>query len=197
MWYKLFFSLVQDLIDTNSAFFARAASKAPSINEVNQNHKDNMSNSKKKKGGNSTTQNQQSSSSSQNKSHINEENGKKKKIHSELSTSSSISNNTMSSQHNHKNTKNDTNNIQPQILKNSVPEPQKSNMKNDVHKDDDLILQSRQVAVKGNQLAQTNDYTGAVEMFSKAISLDPTDFRFVIRLFILYIVQGTKDIRPY
>ena len=196
MWYKLFFSLVQDLIDTNSAFFARAASKAPSINEVNQNHKDNMSNSKKKKGGNSTTQNQQSSSSSQNKSHINEENGKKKKIHSELSTSS-ISNNTMSSQHNHKNTKNDTNNIQPQILKNSVPEPQKSNMKNDVHKDDDLILQSRQVAVKGNQLAQTNDYTGAVEMFSKAISLDPTDFRFVIRLFILYIVQGTKDIRPY
>ena len=49
---------------------------------------------------------------------------------------------------------------------------------NGLHQRDDLVLQSRQVAVKGNQLAQANDYTGAVEMFTKAISLDPTDFRY-------------------
>ena len=109
-----------------------------------------------------------------------------------MTSSISSSSNTQSQQH-HKNTKNDTNNTQPQILKNTVPEPQKSNMKNGVHTSDDLILQSRQVAVKGNQLAQTNDYTGAVEMFSKAISLDPTDFRFVNTIFFRSLLIGKNE----
>lgn len=43
---------------------------------------------------------------------------------------------------------------------------------------DVIILQSRQVAVQGNQMAQTGDYHGAVKMFSKAIQLDPSDFRY-------------------
>lgn len=48
---------------------------------------------------------------------------------------------------------------------------------------DSIVLQSRQLAVQGNQLAQTGDYHGAVDMFTKAINLDQTDFRYVTALF--------------
>ena len=44
---------------------------------------------------------------------------------------------------------------------------------------DQTIMQSRQMAVRGNELAQIGNYHEAVKMFSKAIQLDPTDFRLV------------------
>ena len=42
---------------------------------------------------------------------------------------------------------------------------------------DAVVLKSRQIAVKGNELASKEDYHGAIKMFTQAIQLDPTDFR--------------------
>jgi len=43
---------------------------------------------------------------------------------------------------------------------------------------DPRVLRSRQLAVRGNEMAQVEEYTAAIQLFSEAISLDPTDFRF-------------------
>jgi len=187
----------EDLIDTNSAFFARAASKAPTVsNEVtsHQHQKENTSsssnNNKKKKGGansggSGTTNHSQQPQTQQplHNNHTTENNNsKKKKVPPPLSTtstSSSTSNTTTNNQKNTSTSKNTTSQKSHISPRNSEPSSQKSPpLTNGDHKPDDIILQSRQVAVQGNQLAQQNDYTGAVEMFTKAISLDPTDFRF-------------------
>ncbi|CAG5136687.1 unnamed protein product [Candidula unifasciata] len=40
------------------------------------------------------------------------------------------------------------------------------------------VLRSRQLAVRGNEMAQVGQYKSAIQLFTEAISLDPTDFRF-------------------
>lgn len=43
---------------------------------------------------------------------------------------------------------------------------------------DPVVLRSRQLAIKGNEMAQLGHYSAAIELFSEAIKLDPNDFRF-------------------
>ncbi|XP_038045539.1 uncharacterized protein LOC119720084 [Patiria miniata] len=43
---------------------------------------------------------------------------------------------------------------------------------------DPIVLQSRQTAVKGNEMANLGHYSAAIELFTQAIELDPRDFRF-------------------
>lgn len=43
---------------------------------------------------------------------------------------------------------------------------------------DPVVLRSRQLAIKGNEMAQQGHYTAAIELFSEAVKLDPRDFRF-------------------
>ncbi|XP_061177887.1 uncharacterized protein LOC133186662 isoform X3 [Saccostrea echinata] len=43
---------------------------------------------------------------------------------------------------------------------------------------DPVVLRSRQLAIKGNEMAQLGHYKSAIELFSEAIKLDPNDFRF-------------------
>ncbi|XP_056004888.1 uncharacterized protein LOC125657853 isoform X2 [Ostrea edulis] len=43
---------------------------------------------------------------------------------------------------------------------------------------DPVVLRSRQLAIKGNEMAQLGHYIAAIELFSEAIKLDPNDFRF-------------------
>lgn len=43
---------------------------------------------------------------------------------------------------------------------------------------DPVVLRSRQVAVKGNEMANLGNYQAAVDLFSQAINLDAKDFRF-------------------
>lgn len=43
---------------------------------------------------------------------------------------------------------------------------------------DPVILRSRQVAVKGNEMANLGNYQAAVDLFTQAIKLDAKDFRF-------------------
>ncbi|KAL9982579.1 hypothetical protein ACROYT_G004641 [Oculina patagonica] len=43
---------------------------------------------------------------------------------------------------------------------------------------DPLVLRSRQVAVKGNEMANLGNYQAAVDLFTQAINLDAKDFRF-------------------
>lgn len=48
----------------------------------------------------------------------------------------------------------------------------------DLNSIDNIVIKSRQLAVKGNDFAAKADYLDAIEMFTEAIQLDPTDFRF-------------------
>ncbi|XP_063431987.1 uncharacterized protein LOC134714567 isoform X1 [Mytilus trossulus] len=43
---------------------------------------------------------------------------------------------------------------------------------------DPVVLRSRQLAIKGNEMAQQGHYTAAIELFTEAVKLDPRDFRF-------------------
>ncbi|CAH3139968.1 unnamed protein product [Pocillopora meandrina] len=43
---------------------------------------------------------------------------------------------------------------------------------------DPVVLRSRQVAVKGNEMANVGNYQAAVDLFTQAINLDAKDFRF-------------------
>ncbi|XP_074643081.1 uncharacterized protein LOC141900199 isoform X2 [Tubulanus polymorphus] len=43
---------------------------------------------------------------------------------------------------------------------------------------DPIVLRSRQLAIRGNELANTGHYAAAVDLFTEAIKLDPKDFRF-------------------
>ncbi|XP_032222089.1 uncharacterized protein LOC116604176 [Nematostella vectensis] len=43
---------------------------------------------------------------------------------------------------------------------------------------DPLVLQSRQIAVRGNEMANLGNYQAAIELFTQAIKLDARDFRF-------------------
>ncbi|KAH9518551.1 hypothetical protein Btru_017126 [Bulinus truncatus] len=43
---------------------------------------------------------------------------------------------------------------------------------------DPKVLRSRQLAIRGNEMAQVDEYTAAIQLFTEAISLDPSDFRF-------------------
>ena len=41
-----------------------------------------------------------------------------------------------------------------------------------------MVLQSRQLAIRGNEAANVGQYTVAVRLFTEAIRLDPNDHRF-------------------
>ncbi|KAJ7390396.1 hypothetical protein OS493_025650 [Desmophyllum pertusum] len=43
---------------------------------------------------------------------------------------------------------------------------------------DPVVLRSRQVAVKGNEMANLGNYQAAIDLFTQAINLDAKDFRF-------------------
>ncbi|XP_055882275.1 nucleolin-like isoform X2 [Biomphalaria glabrata] len=43
---------------------------------------------------------------------------------------------------------------------------------------DPKVLRSRQLAIRGNEMAQVDEYTAAIQLFTEAINLDSTDFRF-------------------
>jgi len=226
----------EETIDTNSAFFARAASKAPTQNGLSQNSEVSKDNNKKKKN-TQATQGQQTNKKSkkQNNNHnTNASSVSPSSINNDINKSNNIknsSNNVISNgvvnnnniKHNISNTtpngiaanditannkkssttpvtspeqtSKNTNlngstlahyNIQ-NIAENSKSEPvENETIKTDTSNinrsktemNNNIILQSRQVAVQGNQMAQTGDFHSAVKMFTKAISLDPTDFRF-------------------
>lgn len=157
----------EEIIDTNSAFFARAASKAPNLSSSGENPKENT---KKKK------------SPQQKENNTNSNINTKKKVPPPLSTASSSSTtSSTTSQENHKapssrisSEKYNSSSSAPNTTDNKTQPP----LTNGIHKSEDVILKSRQLAVHGNKLAQQNDYKGAVSMFSQAILLDPSDHRF-------------------
>ncbi|KAK3599443.1 hypothetical protein CHS0354_036459 [Potamilus streckersoni] len=43
---------------------------------------------------------------------------------------------------------------------------------------DPKVLRSRQLAIKGNEMAHIGEYTAAIQLFTEAVKLDPRDFRF-------------------
>ncbi|XP_074613520.1 uncharacterized protein LOC141873405 [Acropora palmata] len=66
-----------------------------------------------------------------------------------------------------------TNSESSQPAKNDIPNSHPS-----TEQIDPLVLRSRQVAVKGNEMANLGNYQAAVEYFTEAINLDSKDFRF-------------------
>ncbi|KAL8578467.1 hypothetical protein ACOMHN_028739 [Nucella lapillus] len=44
---------------------------------------------------------------------------------------------------------------------------------------DSTVLRSRQLAIRGNEMAQVEEYSAAIQLFTEAIALDPKDFRFL------------------
>lgn len=183
----------EETIDTNSAFFARAASKAPTqpngiAHPVEVPTKENTK--KKKNNSSQSTQNQQPSKKSKKQNNTSNTTSS-----ASLSTTSnnnknnknnSVTSNTGSTPNSEKSEKQKSSSPSSSLTQNNI-QNNPSNMKNsstdtaksDITRDTDLILQSRQVAVQGNQMAQTGDFQSAVKLFTKAISLDPTDFRFL------------------
>ncbi|XP_057306307.1 uncharacterized protein LOC130644641 isoform X2 [Hydractinia symbiolongicarpus] len=154
----------EDTIDTNSAFFARAASKAPTTSTSSSQDTSKETSAKKKKNNTSPqNQQQQSKKSKKQSTNINDTEHSDKKNNTKNSTSG-ISSTSFT------NTTVDTEKSLPVVNKTSHTESS--------GEIDSIVLQSRQLAVQGNQLAQTGDYHGAVDMFTKAINLDQTDFRF-------------------
>ncbi|XP_068709017.1 uncharacterized protein [Montipora foliosa] len=65
-----------------------------------------------------------------------------------------------------------TNNESSQTVKNISSQPPSS------EQIDPVVLRSRQVAVKGNEMANLGNYQAAVDYFTEAINLDAKDFRF-------------------
>ena len=71
-------------------------------------------------------------------------------------------------------------------IKNMKSQPEVAEKENqDVNQGlDSIIIKSRQLAVKGNEFAAREEYLEAIGMFSDAIRLDPSDFRFVVLSFV-------------
>eukprot|EP00112_Aurelia_sp_Birch-Aquarium-sp1_P006325 Seg1700.7 transcript_id=Seg1700.7/GoldUCD/mRNA.D3Y31 product="Tetratricopeptide repeat protein 31" protein_id=Seg1700.7/GoldUCD/D3Y31 len=65
-------------------------------------------------------------------------------------------------------------------IKNTKSQPEVAEKENqDMNQSlDSVIIKSRQLAVKGNEFAAREEYLEAIGMFSEAIHLDPSDFRF-------------------
>ncbi|XP_006825971.1 uncharacterized protein LOC100368918 [Saccoglossus kowalevskii] len=57
-------------------------------------------------------------------------------------------------------------------------ETPKNDEKDSVEDLDPVVLRSRQIAVRGNEMANLGHYTAAIDLFTQAIKLDPRDFRF-------------------
>ncbi|KAK7109416.1 uncharacterized protein [Littorina saxatilis] len=53
------------------------------------------------------------------------------------------------------------------------------NGEEDFEEVDSTVLRSRQLAIRGNEMAQVEEYNAAIQLFTEAISLDPKDFRFL------------------
>lgn len=67
-----------------------------------------------------------------------------------------------------------------------VPKKERSHERNGAHyleeeveEVDSTVLRSRQLAIRGNEMAQVEEYNAAIQLFTEAISLDPKDFRFL------------------
>lgn len=66
----------------------------------------------------------------------------------------------------------------PQSSEQSSKKDRKGGSEDDAEDLDPVVLRSRQLAIKGNEMAQLSHYNAAIELFSEAIKLDPNDFRF-------------------
>ncbi|KAK7485878.1 hypothetical protein BaRGS_00022873 [Batillaria attramentaria] len=53
------------------------------------------------------------------------------------------------------------------------------NPEEEIEEVDSTVLRSRQLAIRGNEMAQVEEYNAAIQLFTEAISLDPKDFRFL------------------
>ncbi|XP_077992391.1 uncharacterized protein LOC144446493 [Glandiceps talaboti] len=58
---------------------------------------------------------------------------------------------------------------------------------------DPVVLRSRQIAVRGNEMANLGHYTAAIDLFTQAIKLDPRDFRFFGNRSFCYDRLGQYD----
>jgi len=56
--------------------------------------------------------------------------------------------------------------------------PQHSKQEETWDQIDPIVLQSRQLAIQGNEMANIGQYSTAIDLFTDAIKLDPKDFRF-------------------
>ncbi|XP_033756368.1 uncharacterized protein LOC117339098 [Pecten maximus] len=65
-----------------------------------------------------------------------------------------------------------------QSSEHSSKKDKKGGSEDDAEDLDPVVLRSRQLAIKGNEMAQLSHYNAAIELFSEAIKLDPNDFRF-------------------
>lgn len=145
--------LLQDQFDANSAFFARAASKAPMPQVVtaqpiaNEKSSEGKA-SKKEKLKQGRTQKTKEIKKSGNKL-------KDRKEEEEIGKG-------------REDDKNDTGRLQEDDNK------KKKNIESNL---DSVIFRSRQLAVKGNEFAAKEEYFDAINMYSKAVELDPSDFR--------------------
>jgi len=176
----------EESIDTNSAFFARAASKAPSILQTNlppptEQPKDVSNKKKKNKDNQSTKTSQNKKAKNKTTTETIDQNHKKSLKEEEKSEQPKSNINNVEKNKNQQNNNSSISDTQNNNKSTSSPPVNNLTRSCDSSNGSDvdvIILQSRQVAVQGNQMAQTGDYHGAVKMFSKAIQLDPSDFRF-------------------
>jgi len=70
------------------------------------------------------------------------------------------------------------------VIADSIPDKNKSKDKQANGKEaeaddiDPTVLRSRQLAIRGNEMANLGHYQAAIDLFTEAIKLDPKDFRF-------------------
>ena len=142
---------MQEQFDANSAFFARAASKAPSTQVQQQN----------------------SASKDTNESKTVKKDPLKKNNITRIKENGKISSNAKEKKEEHSQVTSD-------VVKKSTKADQENAIHNKSEVNsviDDVIIKSRELAVEGNNFASKEKYFEAIRKFSEAIDLDPTDFR--------------------
>jgi len=72
----------------------------------------------------------------------------------------------------------DRNGEEEKNMKETLAEENSKEKQNINTNSDSIIIKSRKLAVKGNELAGKEQYMDAIIMFSEAIKLDPSDYRF-------------------
>ena len=71
----------------------------------------------------------------------------------------------------------DRNGEEEKNMKETLAEENSKEKQNINTNSDSIIIKSRKLAVKGNELAGKEQYMDAIIMFSEAIKLDPSDYR--------------------
>ncbi|XP_036365379.1 tetratricopeptide repeat protein 31 isoform X2 [Octopus sinensis] len=60
----------------------------------------------------------------------------------------------------------------------SILQSHSAKSEDDIEELDTVVLRSRKLAIRGNEMAQMGHYAAAIDLFTEAIRLDPSDFRF-------------------